>query len=261
MVDEEERRLICGVSTFSPLMESFRWLRTNLRFVADMPEYSLQSLVITSSIPAEGKSTTAANLAMALARDGRRVALVDADLRRPVQHTLFQVEASPGLVDVLVGTHTIDDVLRPTMVANLSIIPGGAISLNPGELLGAEALSRFLPELGKLFDIVLIDSSPSLLVADTMILASRADGVLFVVEHGATKKSHALQAIKYLSRARPKIVGTVFNKIRTDTMGGIQFYFGKYYVPSVAPPSNTLMGSTYDERLLCQGRPRDPLPG
>ncbi|MFM2414186.1 MAG: hypothetical protein RJB05_1362, partial [Armatimonadota bacterium] len=175
MVEEEGLRLIRDISSFSPLMESYRSLRTNLNFAAVGNE--LRTLLITSSVPSEGKSTTAANLAMALALDGKRVVIVDADLRRPSQHKLFKVESSPGLTDVLVDSHTLDDVMQPTNVENVWIVPAGSPPPNPAELLGSSAMERVVEQLKERADIVLFDTPPTLLVADSIVLSARVDGV------------------------------------------------------------------------------------
>ena len=227
-IDEESLRLIRDVSTFSSLVESFRSLRTNLRFVAEQP---LRSLAIVSAVPAEGKSTALANLAMALAMEGKRVIVVDGDLRRPTQHKLFKRDASPGLVDVLVGTHEISDVLRPSGVDNVSVIPAGTNPTNPTELLGLLAMEHLVAELEKRCDIVLLDTSPLLVVADGMLVASLAKGVLVVVGQGETKKVNVQQAMTCLARARATVLGAVFNRV------GISDHkvYGKYYVPSESP--------------------------
>ena len=225
-IQEEGLRLIRDTSTFSPLTESYRWLRTNLYFISEQP---LRSVLITSALPAEGKSTAAANLAMSLARDGKRVVLVDADLRRPVQHAIFKMNSLPGLGDFLAGTHVLETILHPTPIPNVQVILGGTPSLNPTEMLGTGAFARLLAELKPLCDVVVVDSSPELAVADTMILSSLVDTVLMVIAHGETEKAQTVHAMEYLFRAKAKVLGAVFSRVRpTD----IEFYYGKYYVPS-----------------------------
>jgi capsular exopolysaccharide synthesis family protein len=228
LIEEEGLRLIRDISTFSPLMESYRTLRTNLNFAA--VGSPLRSLVVTSSLPAEGKSTTVANLAMAMAFDGRNVIIVDADLRRPSQHHLFKLGASPGLTDILVGTHRIEDVMVPVPnMPGVSLIPAGSPPPNPAELLGSTAMGHFLAEIETLADVVILDTPPTLAVADSVVLSARADGVLMVVSYGDTKKANVKQAKDILNRANANVLGTVLNRMDSSASG--YYYYGKYYVP------------------------------
>jgi capsular exopolysaccharide synthesis family protein len=227
LVEEEGLRLIRDISTFSPLMESYRSLRTNLNFAA--VGNSLRTMVITSSVPAEGKSTTAANLAMAMALDGKRVIIVDADLRRPSLHKLFRLESSPGLTDVLVGTHEVEEVIKSSGVDNVSVISAGSPPPNPAELLGSSKMTDLIEKLKSLADIVLFDSPPALAVADSIVLAGRTDGVLLVIGYGETKKANSRKAVELLSRANARVLGTVLNRIEGPSSG---YYYGKYYVPA-----------------------------
>lgn len=227
LVEEEGLRLIRDISSFSPLMEAYRSLRTNINFAA--VGSPVRSIVITSSQPAEGKSTTVANLAMAMALDSKRVIIVDADLRRPSMHKLFKVDSSPGLTDVLVGNCDLDQVIRPTGVDNVSVISAGSPPPNPAELLGSSAMGRLLADLESRCDVVLFDSPPTLAVADSAVLASRTNGVILVVGYGETKKASTKKALDSLSRANANILGTVLNRMEGPTAG--YYYYGKYYVP------------------------------
>jgi polysaccharide biosynthesis transport protein len=227
LVEEEGLRLIRDISTFSPLMESYRSLRTNINFAA--VGSTLKSVVVTSSVPAEGKSTTAANLAMAMALDGKRVIIVDADLRRPSLHKLFRLESSPGLTDVLVGTHEIEDVIRPSGVENVHVIAAGSPPPNPAELLGSARMVELISQLEGMSDIVLFDSPPALAVADGVVLAARTNGVLLVIGYGETKKTNTRKAVELLRRANARVLGTVLNRIEGPSSG---YYYGKYYVPA-----------------------------
>lgn len=237
LVEEEGLRLIRDISTFSPLMESYRSLRTNINFAA--VGSTLKSIVVTSSVPAEGKSTTAANLAMAMALDGKRVIIVDADLRRPSLHKLFRLESSPGLTDVLVGTHEIEDVIRPSGVDNVSVIAAGSPPPNPAELLGSARMVELITQLEAISDIVLFDSPPALAVADGVVLAARTNGVLLVIGYGETKKTNTRKAVEQLRRANAKVLGTVLNRIEGPSSG---YYYGKYYVPASVESTKTKRG-------------------
>ncbi|WP_309722014.1 CpsD/CapB family tyrosine-protein kinase, partial [Armatimonas sp.] len=215
-------------------MESYRSLRTNLNFAA--VGNSLRTMVITSSVPAEGKSTTAANLAMAMALDGKRVIIVDADLRRPSLHKLFRLESSPGLTDVLVGTHEVEEVIKSSGVDNVSVISAGSPPPNPAELLGSSKMIDLIEKLKSLADVVLFDSPPALAVADSIVLAGRTDGVLLVIGYGETKKANSRKAVELLNRANARVLGTVLNRIEGPSSG---YYYGKYYVPATVEAGRT----------------------
>lgn len=234
LIEEPGLRLIRDVHSFSPLMESFRSLRVNLQFLA---EPSLHSFAVFSSVPAEGKSTAIANLAMAIAlkREKNRVIIVDADLRRPAQHTLFSVDPIPGLVDVLRGTHTLEQALRPTSVPGIQVIPAGTPPLDPTELLESEAMGRLLTELKSCCDLALVDAPPALAVADALVVASRVDGAVLLISNGETSKAKVVRAMQLLARARVHVLGTVFNRV-----GGVnaRFYYGSYYVPLNPAPKD-----------------------
>ncbi|GAB4466704.1 MAG: polysaccharide biosynthesis tyrosine autokinase [Armatimonadaceae bacterium] len=248
LIEEEGLRLIRDISTFSPLMEAYRSLRTNINFAAVGNQ--VKSIVITSSVPAEGKSTTVANLAMAMALDGKRVIIVDADLRRPSMHKLFKIDSSPGLTDVLVGTHSIDEVIQPVSgVQNVMVIPAGSPPPNPSELLGSAAMGQLLASLEARADVVLFDSPPALAVADSVVLASRANGVLLVVGHGETKKTSTKKALDSLARANANILGTVLNRMEGAPSG---YYYGKYYIPATERPTGGSGRAASEPRALEQ---------
>ena len=228
LIEESGLRLIRDTSSYSPLMESYRTLRTNINFAA--VGRPVRSLVVTSAIAAEGKSTTVANLAMAMAMDNKRVIIVDADLRRPSLHKLFKLDSSPGLTDLLIETHTLDQVIRTTPVKNISVITAGSPPPNPAELLGSSAMGQLLAELEAYADIVLFDSPPVLLVTDSVVLASRTNGVLLVVGFGETKKASTKKALEVLGRANANVLGTVLNRLEGPS-GSYYYYAGKYYAP------------------------------
>jgi capsular exopolysaccharide synthesis family protein len=242
LIEEEGLRMIRDISTFSPLMESYRSLRTNINFAA--VGANLRTMIVTSSVPAEGKSTTVANLAMSMAMENKRVIIVDADLRRPSQHKLFKVDSSPGLTDILLGTHRIDQVLRETGVPNVQLLPAGTPPPNPAELLGSREMQRLIDQLKEVSDLVLFDSPPTLAVADSVVLSSRVDGVLLVIAFGETKKSNTRKAQELLARANAHVLGTVLNRMESPNNG---YYYGKYYIPAtIEAPTAPAIGSGVD---------------
>jgi capsular exopolysaccharide synthesis family protein len=188
--------------------EEFRHLRTNLQFasVDDKPKI----IIVTSSFSAEGKSSVAGNLAMALAQAGVRVCLVDGDLRRPSVADYFGLVAEAGLTTALVGRARITDVAQP-VAPGLVAITSGPIPPNPSELLASDRAASALRELAQAYDMVLVDAPPVLPVADAAVLATRADGVLFVVRAGKTGHQHVEQAIRSLRQVQGRVLGTVLN--------------------------------------------------
>jgi len=207
------------------VLESYRLLRTNLQFSnVDRP---ISSLMVTSALPGEGKSITAVNLATAFAMAGRRVLLVDADLRRPSLHTKLAVAKHPGLTNVLLGTTSIAEAVQETSVNNLKILTSGLLPPNPAELFGSNAMLCLHQDLQALADIVIWDTPPVLAAADAQVLSANVDGVLFVLQHGMTKKSAFRHATQVLKQARANILGIVFNRI--DPQGKRDEHYYSYY--------------------------------
>ncbi len=202
----------------SPASEAYRTLRTNLSFYSvDNP---IRGLVVTSPSPDEGKSTTAANLAVTLAQSGRRTLLVDCDLRRPSIHTLFEVSAEPGLTNLLTG-QTDEIPVRQTEVDNLFLLTSGAKPPNPADMLISQKLDAVVERLTAEFDIVIFDAPPVIAVTDAAVLGAKVDGVLLVLKAGKTKRDHAERAKELLEKAHVRIVGaTLTNAPKDDAVGG-----------------------------------------
>lgn len=213
---EDSRR-----STFA---ESFRTLRTSVLYSA--PEGSLRTLLVTSPEPEDGKSTVVANLALTLARSGRRVVLVDADLRRPSLLEALQPPQPFGLSDHLVGEVGLEDAVQPTRYPNLHFVPAGRQAPNPAELLGSDRMREFLRHLRERFDAVVLDSPPVMAVADASVLAREADGVVLVVNPQTTHREAALRARRQLEALGAKVLGFVFNAAPVDGRRG---YYGYAY--------------------------------
>lgn len=213
----------------SPIAEAFRSLRTNLEFAA--VEKPLRTLLVTSVGSGEGKTTTATNLAIVIAQGGKRVVLLDADLRRPRVHRFFNLSNRVGLSEVFRDHVKLEDALQPTIVDGLSVITSGSIPPNPAELLGSEKMTHILDELLASADVVVIDSPP-FLVADASVLAAKVDGVLLVIQPGKTNAHAALTMHEQLQRGAARIVGVTLNRIprrRAYYYGGYRYYYSPYY--------------------------------
>jgi len=216
--------LIVHGSPQSPRAESFRRLRTNLQFLEFAGKN--RALVITSSLPTEGKSTTAVNLAITLAQAGQRVALVDADLRRPSVADYLGVEGSVGLTTVLIGRAQLDDVIQPWGNGNIDVIASGRIPPNPSELLGSPQMAELVAELNARYDVVLIDTSPLLPVTDGAILARLVGGAILVVGANTVHKAQVTQALESLEAVGAPVLGIVVNRV---VLSGTSSYGYSYY--------------------------------
>ena len=226
----KQRPLIVQADPKSPRAESFRSLRTNLQFldVSDQP----RSYVVTSSIQSEGKSTTAANLAIALSDAGHRVIIIDADLRRPKLATYFDIEGAVGLSDVLIRRATLEDTMQPWGRGALTVLPAGAIPPNPSELLGSSVMQKLISGLEKQFDYVLIDAPPLLPVTDGALLARHTGGALVVVAAGRTHKNQLKGALEALVHVNASVAGLVMTMVPTkgpDAYGYARYGYGAGY--------------------------------
>ncbi|WP_291048131.1 polysaccharide biosynthesis tyrosine autokinase [Herbiconiux sp.] len=225
--ESTQHPLIVHTDPRNPRAESFRGLRTNLRFVN--VDDSQRAFVVTSSIPGEGKSTTTANLALALAETGARVVLIDADLRLPRLAGYMGLEGSVGLTDVLIGRVPLADVLQRWGDKELYVLPAGQLPPNPSELLGSEAMVSLLAALNKQVDYVLLDSPPLLPVTDAAVLSSLTAGAIVVAAAGKVKKTELSSAIRNLNQTNSKVIGIVMTMLPTkgvDSYGGEYSYYG-----------------------------------
>jgi len=220
--DATSGRLITHVDPRSPVAEAYRSMRTNLAFAR--AQQSPQAIVVASPGPSDGKSTTAANLAITFAQQGQRTLLVDADLRRAVLDRAFSVPRSPGLTEIIVGESTLDDATHATEIANLFILASGRFPPNPAELLGSTRMQEILRDAKTRFDVVLLDSPPLLAVTDAAVLATMVDGVVLVIRTERTKRDAVRRAISHVRSVRGRLLGAVLNDV--DMRSGA--YYGSY---------------------------------
>jgi len=202
--------LITHLNPKSPIAEQYRTIRTNIDF--SLADRNLRSLVVTSSGPGEGKSMTTANLAVVMAQQGRKVLLVDADLRKPTVHYTFRLINTEGLSNLLTKRAKLTDVITKTDVDNLYVITSGPIPPNPAELLSSRAMHELMTEALGIFDIIIFDTPPVLAVTDAQILSSQVDGTVLVVASGKTEKDAALEAKDLLQKSQARILGVVLNR-------------------------------------------------
>lgn len=215
MPEDRSSTLITIAHPRSPVSEAFRTLRTNLEFTSlDKP---LRSMVVTSASPEEGKSTTLANLAVTIAQAGKRVLLVDCDLRRPSLHQIFNARPTPGFTDMMRDDALLNNPpLQETMVPNLWLLTSGTIPPNPAELVASRRMSEVITALQQHADIVLFDAPPVIAVTDAAVLSSKVDAVLLVISAGKTKRDHAKKAKALLEKVNAHLIGTVLNNVKGE---------------------------------------------
>lgn len=208
------RKLATRDALKSISLEQFRMIRENINFL--MPNKKLKTLLFTSSSSGEGKSTVAANVAIAFAQAGKRVLLVDADMRMPTTHYTFRTTIAPGLSSLLTRQRGWDQVIKRTEIKGLELITCGRIPLNPAELLGSTAMDDLIIDMKSRYDIIIIDAPPVLLVADAQILANKCDGTIVVVSAGKTEKNNVIRAKELLETSKANILGVILNNYQLE---------------------------------------------
>lgn len=211
----------------SPISEAYRTFRTNLQFARlDTP---LKTILVTSSGPSEGKSTTVANLAITMAQMGTNTILIDSDLRRPVLHSIFNLQRAPGLTNYLAGNVPWKEIVQKTPIENLSLLTCGVLPPNPSELLGSKKMRILLEELKEKYDMILFDSPPVIAVTDAAVLSTLLDGVVLVSSSGSTSREALLRAITLLENVKGRLIGGVLNKIKVESVYGSYHYYYYYH--------------------------------
>jgi capsular exopolysaccharide synthesis family protein len=215
MTEHQLDHLITVANPRSPVSEAYRTLRTNLDFSSlDKP---IKTMLVTSASPEEGKSTVLANLAVATAQTGRKVILVDCDLRRPTLHSIFNLKNDVGLTTMVVDDVAMESPpLQDTGVEGLQLVSSGPLPPNPSELLSSRRMEEIIAALLKRADVVLFDAPPVVAVTDAAVLATKVDGVLLVINAGGTKRDYARTAKARLEKVNANLLGAVLNNVRFD---------------------------------------------
>ncbi len=226
--EDINERLVTHLRPRSPISEAYRTLRTNILFSSS--DSNRKTLMVTSSGPKEGKSTTVSNLAITFAQMGNKTLLIDADMRRPILHKLFGLEKTTGLTNILVGRADLQDAVRQNPgLPDLDILSCGVIPPNPAELLGSESMRQLLETVKSRYNVILIDTPPSIAVTDASILASLVDGVLLVIRAGETPREAAKRSFEQLYRVNAPLVGAVLNGIQASNVYGSYYYYYQYH--------------------------------
>lgn len=221
-MNEKLKEIITISEPRSPISEAYRTLRTNLDF-AGLAK-TLKTLVVTSAGVNEGKSTTLANLAVVTAQAGRKVILVDADLRRPRLHQIFGLDNEKGLTTVMMDDNAlITPPLQETGVEGLWLLPSGPLPPNPAELMGSRRMEEAIAKLVERADQVFFDTPPVVAVTDAAVLATKVDGVLLVISAGKTRREYARTAVQRLQQINARLIGTVLTNVQMGT--GFRGYY------------------------------------
>ena len=218
------RNLVSHLQRRSGASEAFRTVRTGIFFSA--PEGEMKCILVTSSIPGEGKTMLATNTAITMAQSGYKTLLVDSDMRHPELHKSLKVNNSRGLSNVLVGDAEPEEVISPTQIENLDLLPCGPIPPNPAELLGSQKMKAFLSKVEGKYDKIVFDSPPVISVTDPLVLGSQVDGVLMVIQAGRCAKPLVLRSKEQLESVKARIVGAVLNDVSSEVG---RYYYRDYY--------------------------------
>lgn len=222
MKDLKSRSLVSHYNSKSPTAEQYRSIRTNIQFAAIDEE--IQTIMVSSPGPGDGKSTTAANLAVVIAQQGKKVLLVDSDLRKPTVHYTFRANNTQGLTNVLTKQMMLEDVVTATEVKDLYVLPSGPIPPNPAELLGSRMMKEIMEMAKESYDTVIFDTPPVLAVTDAQVMANHCDGIVLVVSSGKTEIGQAQKSKELLQKSNGKLLGIVLNR---KPMKKNQYYY--YY--------------------------------
>ena len=225
-----KRPLLTHLDSHSPRVEAFRILRTNLQFV-DI-DRDKKVVVVTSSLPGEGKTSTASNVALALHNAGQRTLLVDGDMRRPQLATLFELEPAVGLTTVLLGRMDLADAIQNHGASGLDVLTSGNLPPNPAELLQSHAMNQLLKEVREEYDVVVIDAPPLLPVTDAALIAAQVDGAVVVVRQGKTSRDQLTHSMERLEAVGARPLGIAMNMVpagrRNKSYGGYGYGYGSY---------------------------------
>lgn len=202
--------------------EAYRSLRSNIEYSSFDDEY--RAIVVTSSVPGEGKSTTSGNLALSLAQSGNKVLLVDCDMRKPSIHKKFKISNMSGTAELLLRKESFEDVAN-FYNENLTIITAGKIPPNPSEMLSSRAMTAFIKEMKKEFKYIILDTPPLQAVTDAQVLSTKVDGVLLIIRAGSTKRDAVLNSVDLIKKVQGKVIGTVLNGV--DNKKNSYYYYGE----------------------------------
>jgi len=218
-------KLVNNENIKSPIAEAYKTLRTNIQFSMTDANGGLKVLLITSSGPTEGKSSTAANLAITMAQSDKKVLLIDCDLRKPVVHRAFSLINSKGLTNILVEGVAYESLVNTTFVDKLGVITSGPKPPNPSELLGSLRMKTLIDKLKESYDTVILDSPPALPVTDAAVLSKLVDGVIIIAEYGQTTFESITQTKSLFEKVNARLLGVVLNRVPANHREYYYYYY------------------------------------
>lgn len=221
----EEVTLIANSEAKSPVSEAYRTIRTNIKF-SNIAGKELKTIMLTSAIPNEGKSTTISNLAVVMAQAGHSVVVCDCDFRNPTQHKIFNL-TNKGLSNCVATGSNVMDIIQRTSIPNLYVLTSGPVAPNPSELLASQNMVDIFKELKQHFDYVLVDTPPIMPVTDAAVVSGKVDGTIMVIASGTVSPAIAVEAKTRLEQAGAHLLGVVLNKV--DVSGNSHYGYGYYY--------------------------------
>ena len=207
--------------------EAYKMIRTNLLFT--LANANSKVVVFSSAEPSAGKSTLCSNLAIVMAQTGAKVLLIDADMRKPVQHRNFRISKTMGLSKILGNLNTVEDCLQRDVAPNLDLIPSGSIPPNPSELLGSERMKKLLAQAEQQYDYVFIDSPPLAVVADALVIAPQSAGVVLVARQKQTTYDELDECIEAVKQIDATMLGVVVTDVHTDRSNYMRYDSKRYY--------------------------------
>lgn len=219
--------LISHMSPKSPISEAYRTLRTNVQF-SDL-DRDIQTIVFTSALPGEGKTTTASNYGVVSAKAGKRVLIIDADMRKPTLHRVFRQPNVRGLSDALLSEKTALTFVLPTDEPRLDVMTSGPIPPNPAEILGSKKMRALIDEVKEHYDLILFDAPPVGVVTDAQILASFLDGTIVILRVGKGDRKQAQYAVELLRNVKANVLGVVLNRLPIHEGGYYKYKYYHYY--------------------------------
>lgn len=217
------RNLVTLTDARSVISEQFRTIRTNITF--SMKDQDINTILVTSSTPGEGKSTMAANIGVVFAQDGKRVLIIDADMHKPTFHYTFKLSNDIGLSNALARKLPLSEVIQETFIDGLSVITSGPMSHNPAELLSSKMMDTYIMDMKQEYDIIIFDAPPLLSLTDPLILSKKCEGTLLVINSGVAETEAVLKARDMLMNVQAKILGVVLNNYEMPR--NLQYY--EYY--------------------------------
>ncbi len=216
---------IAQMNLKSPITEAYRTVRTNIQFASIVD--NVQAIIMTSAVPSEGKTSTACNVAVVSAQAGKRVLLIDADMRKPQIHQRFQISNLQGLSSLIIKEDSVENTIVKSETPGLFLLPCGPIPPNPSEMLASNSFMELIKQFREEYDLIIVDTPPVLSVTDALVATRAVDGTVYVIDASHTNRALAKKAVTALNQVGAKILGVVLNRMKMPS--GSSYYYYNYY--------------------------------